>query len=133
MIVVEMIHDVRIIPMDGSPHLSSSVRQWLGDSRGHWEGDTLVVETTNFTDRTRFRGSDENLRLIERFSRVGPKTLLYRFTVDDPSGFTKPWTGEIPMVTSDGPMYEFACHEGNAAMMNMLNTARLAEKAAKQK
>jgi len=127
-IVVEMIHDVRVIPLDGSPHLNSSVRQWLGDSRGHWEGDTLVVDTTNFTDRTRFRGSDENLHVIERFTRVAPDTLRYQFTIDDPTAFTKPWTAEIPMGRSQGPAYEFACHEGNRAMENMLNTARLAEK-----
>jgi hypothetical protein len=132
-IVVEMIHDVRIIPIDGSPHPQAGVRQWLGDSRGHWEGDTLVVETTNFTDRTRFRGSDENLHVIERFTRTAPDTLLYRFTIDDPTAFTKPWTAEIPLATSDGSMYEFACHEGNAAMANMLNTARLAEKKAAEK
>jgi hypothetical protein len=127
-IVVEMIHDVRVIPLDGSPHLNSNVRQWLGDSRGHWEGDTLVVDTTNFTDKTRFRGSDENLHVIERFTRVVTETLLYEFTIDDPTAFVKPWTAEIPLGKSDGKMYEFACHEGNAAMANMLRTARLAEK-----
>ncbi len=131
-IVVEMIHDVRIIPIGVAPALDPKMRQWLGVSRGHWERDTLVVETTNFTDRTRFRGSDENLHVIERFTRTATNTLLYRFTIDDPTAFTQPWTGEIPMATSDGPMYEFACHEGNHAMENMLNTARLAEKAEKK-
>jgi hypothetical protein len=127
-IVIEMIHDVRVIPIAGRPPLSDNVRQFLGDSVGHWEGDVLVVDTTHFTDRTRFRGTDEKMHLIERFSRPGPNTLLYQFTVDDPTAYMKPWTAEIPMVKSEGPMYEFACHEGNAAMMNMLNTARLAEK-----
>jgi len=131
-IVIEMIHDVRIIPIDGATHPQSGVRQWLGESHGHWEGDTLVVDTTNFTDRTRFRGSDENLHVTERFTRTAPNTLLYKFTIDDPTAFTKPWTAEIPMMTSDGAMYEFACHEGNVALANMLNTARLAEKAAKK-
>jgi hypothetical protein len=130
-IAVEMIHDVRVIPIGkGTLPPVSGVRQWLGESHGHWEGDTLVVDTTNFTDRTRFRGSDENLRLTERFSRPKPGILLYQFTVDDPTAFAAPWSAEIPMATSEGPMYEFACHEGNSAMMNMLNTARLAEKAA---
>jgi hypothetical protein len=126
-IVVEMIHDVRIIPLNGKPH--GTVRQWLGDSTGHWDGNTLVVDTVNFTDRTRFRGSDENLHLTERFTRKGDM-LVYQFTIDDPTAFTKPWTGEMPMVKSDGAMYEFACHEGNAAMMNMLNTARITERKA---
>ena len=128
-IVVEMIHDVRIIPISAGP--VSTVPQWLGESRGHWEGDTLIVDTTNFTDRTRFRGSDDKMHLIERFTRTASDTLLYQFTVEDPSAFTAPWSAEIPMMTSDGPIYEFSCHEGNAAMMNMLNTARLAEKKAK--
>ena len=94
-IVIEMIHDVRIIPIDGSPHLPSSIRQWMGDSRGHWEGNTLVVDTTNFTDKSRFRGADENLHLTERFTRVNPSTVLYEFTVDDPTAFTKPWTARF--------------------------------------
>ncbi|HYA16008.1 MAG TPA: hypothetical protein VEF06_01010 [Bryobacteraceae bacterium] len=132
-IEIEMIHDTRIIPLDGSPHLPSNVEQWLGDSRGHWEGDTLVVETTNFTDKTRFRGSDEKLRLVERFTRTAPDVLTYQFTLDDPSAFTKPWTAEVPMVATPGPLYEFACHEGNEAIPNMLKTARTAEKKAAEK
>ncbi|HML17816.1 MAG TPA: hypothetical protein VK419_12355 [Bryobacteraceae bacterium] len=130
MMTIEMIHDVRIIPLDGRPHLDSSVRQWLGDSRGHWENDTLVVDTTNFTDKTHFRGSDENLHLIERFTRVDAETLLYQFTVDDPTAFTKPWTAELPMTQSHEMMYEFACHEGNFALEHMLSIAREEEKVA---
>ena len=129
MITVEMIHDVRIIPIGPARvEPASGVTQWLGESRGHWEGDTLVVDTTNFTSRTRFRGSDENLHLIERFSRSAPDTLLYQFTVDDPTAFTAAWSAEIPMVTSDGSVYEFACHEGNQALPNMLRIARGAER-----
>ena len=127
---VEMVHQVRRIPIDGSAHLPSNVRQWVGDSRGHWEGDTLVVDTTNFTDQTSVRGSDENLHLIERFTRVAPDTLLYRFTIDDPTAFTKPWTGEIPMAKIEGPIYEYACHEGNAGMSGILASARADEKRA---
>ena len=126
-IVVEMIHDVRIIPLDGRPHLASNIRQWLGDSRGHWEGDTLVVDTTNFTDKSRFRGADENLHLTERFTRVNPNMILYEFTVDDPTAFTKPWTAQIPMMKTKGPVFEYACHEGNYAMVDMLAGARAAE------
>jgi hypothetical protein len=129
-IVIEMIHDVRIIPIDGSPHLPSSIRQWMGDSRGHWEGNTLVVDTTNFTDKSRFRGADENLHLTERFTRVNPNTVLYEFTVDDPTAFTKPWTAQIPMTKTKGPVFEYACHEGNYAMVDILAGARAAEKKA---
>ena len=131
-ILIEMIHDVRIVPLDGRPHLPSNVPQWLGDPRGHWEGDTLVVDTTNFTDKTAFRGSDWNLHLIERFTRVDPDTLIYRFTIDNPTAFTKPWTAEIPMLKASGPIYEFACHEGNYGMINILRTARAEEKAAEE-
>jgi hypothetical protein len=128
-IYVEMIHDVRIIPLNGRPHISGRIRQWMGDPVGHWEGDTLVVDTTNFTAKTHHRGSDENLHLIERFTRTGPNTIRYRFTIDDPTAFTKPWTGEIIMVQTKGPLYEYACHEANYSMGNMLRAARVAEKA----
>jgi hypothetical protein len=132
MITIEMIHEVRIISMDGRSHLPQTIRKWLGDSVGHWENNTLVVDTTNFTDKTQFRGSDENLHLIERFTRTGPDTILYEFTVDDPTAFVKPWKAEIPMRQAPGPMYEFACHEGNFALARMLSIARDAEqKAAK--
>lgn len=132
-ILMEMIHDARVIPLDGRPHLPANVAQWLGDSRGRWEGDTLVVETTNFTGKTNFRGSGENLRVVERFTRVDESTLLYRFTVDDPQSFTKPWSGEIPMKKAPGPIFEYACHEGNLSMANILSAARAEEKAAAQK
>lgn len=129
-IVVEMIHDVRIIPLDGRPHISSAIRQWMGDSIGHWEGDTLVVDTTNFTDKTHFRGSDRNLHVIEHFTRTGADTIQYRFTIDDSTAFTKPWTGEIAMSRAPGRIYEYACHEGNYSLANMLAGARAQEKAA---
>jgi hypothetical protein len=129
-IVIEMIHDVRIIPLDGRPHLPSNIRQWMGDSRGHWDGNTLVVDTTNFTEKTRFRGADENLHLTERFTRVSPDVVLYEFTVDDPTAFTKPWTARIPMRQAKGPVFEYACHEGNYAMVDILAGARTAERKA---
>jgi hypothetical protein len=133
MIVIEMIHDVRIIPTDGRPHLPSNIRQWAGDSRGHWEGNTLVVDTTNFSNKTSFRGSDENLHLVERFTRAGPDTILYEFTVDDPSAFTKLWSAQIPMAKMEGPLVEYACHEGNYAMAGILGGARAEEKAKAEK
>ncbi len=128
-ILIEMIHDFRIIPLDGRPHLPANIRQWMGDSRGHWEGDTLVVDTTNFNEKNPFRGSDKNLHLTERFTRVDADTIMYRFTVDDPTAFTKPWTGEAPLSRTRGPLYEYACHEGNYGMANILTGARADEKA----
>ena len=140
-IMVEMIHDVRIIPLDGRPHLPPNVRQWMGDPRGHWEDNTLVVETTNFTNKTSdvgagmqratFRGSDDRLRLIERFTRVDPDTIFYEFTVDDPTAFTKPWTAQVPMRRTSERLYEYACHEGNYAMTGVLAGARAEEKKAR--
>jgi hypothetical protein len=130
-IVVEMIHDVRTISTDGRPHLPATVRQWMGDPRGHWEGNTLVVDTTNFTDKTNFRGSGENLHLIERFTRTGPNQLMYEFTVNDPASFTRPWTVQIPMAKTDGPLFEYACHEGNYGMEGMLRGARQQERETK--
>lgn len=127
-IVVEMIHDVRMIPLDGRPHLPPGIRQWMGDPRGRWEGNTLVVDTTNFTDKTRFRGADENLHLTERFTRVNANAILYEFTVDDPTAFMHPWTAQIPMTRSKGPIFEYACHEGNYALVDILAGARRAEK-----
>jgi len=120
----EMIHDARVVPLDGRPHVPSAVRLLLGDSRGRWEGDTLVVETTNFTNKTTVRGSGEGLRLVERFTRTGPSTLLYEFTVDDPASFTKPWSAVLPMTKTDDRLYEYACHEGNYAMTGILRGAR---------
>ena len=129
-ILVEMIHDVRLIPLDGRPHPSGGVRQWMGDSSGRWEGDTLVVETTNFTGKTAFRGSGRNLRVVERFTRVAEDTLLYGFTAEDPETWARPWTAEVPMKTTLGPVVEFACHEGNYSMYNALNGARADEQQA---
>ncbi|HXP88497.1 MAG TPA: hypothetical protein VN841_27455 [Bryobacteraceae bacterium] len=133
----EQIHDMRMIPLDNRPHVDKGIRQWLGDSRGHWEGDTLVVETTNFSSETAFRGVEfgrfnhsENMHLTERFTRVAPDTLLYSFTVDDPAAFTHPWTAEIPSEKIDGPIFEYACHEGNYGMTGILSGARGAEEKA---
>ena len=128
-ILVEMIHDARVVPLDGRPHLPQNVRQWLGDSRGHWEGNTLVVDTTNFTDKTNFRGSSENLHIIERFTRADENTLLYQFTIEDPTTWAKPWSVEIPMKKTQGPLYEYACHEGNYGMAGVLAGARAEERA----
>jgi hypothetical protein len=114
-ILNEMIHDARIVPMDGRPH--GNIRQWMGDSRGHWEGDTLVVDTINFTDKTGFRGSSENLHLVERFTRVDGDTIDYRYTADDPMTWARPWTAALPMKKTNGPIYEYACHEGNDRTM----------------
>ena len=124
MILVEMVHDARIIRTDGSPHLPAAIRKWTGDSIGHWEGATLLVDTSNFTDKTRFRGSGENLHVIERFTRVDHNTILYRVTVDDPESFAKPWMLEYPFIATAGPIYEYACHEGNYAMPDILGGAR---------
>ena len=127
-IMQEMIHDVRIIPTDGRPHAPSNIRELMGDSRGHWEGNTLVVDTTNFTDRNPFRGSGENLHVVERFTRTDPDTVLYSFTVDDPTTWAHAWTAEVPMTRIDGPIFEYACHEGNYGMPNNLSGARAEEK-----
>jgi len=126
LILVEMVHDARIIRMNAT-HAPSSVRQWFGDSIGKWEGDTLVVDTTNFTDKTRFRGSSENLHVVERFTRISQNDILYKVTLDDPTTFTKPWTIEYPFVATKGPIYEYACHEGNYAMTDILGGARKAD------
>jgi len=127
-ILNEMIHDARVIPLDGRPHVPQSIRLWMGDSRGRWDGDTLVVDTTNFTDQTPFRGSGPNLHLTERFTRMDAETLLYQFTVDDPESFTRPWTAAIPSVRTTGPILEYACNEGNYGMSGLLSAARAEEK-----
>jgi hypothetical protein len=126
----------RIVPLDRRPHISSGIRQWLGDSRAHWEGDTLVVETTNLTDRVHERrrsntvfGGSGQMTLVERFTRTDADTIDYRFTVTDPAVFTRPWTAAIPMRKIPGPIYEYACHEGNYALPNILRGAREVEKA----
>ncbi len=128
MIMMEMVHDARIVRIGGT-HLPKHIRPWMGDSIGHWEGDTLVVETTNFPPQQNFRGSSENLHVVERFRRVDAKTINYRFTVTDPTTFTAPFTGEIPFQAMDELIYEYACHEGNYAMANVLSGARNEEKA----
>jgi hypothetical protein len=125
-ILTEMVHDARIVRMNAE-HAPPTIRKWMGDSIGRWEGDTLVVDTTNFTDKTRYRGSTQNLHIVERFTRADPKTLLYRFTVEDPDTWATPWTGEYPWPATGELMYEYACHEGNYAMGNILRGARLKE------
>ena len=126
----EMIHEHRMVPLDGRPHADANIRMWQGDSRGHWEGNSLVVETTNFNDKRNFQGSSENMRLIERFTRVAADTLVYEYTVDDPSMFTKQWTVRLPMAKNAEPIYEYACHEGNYALPHALEGERNIEKAA---
>jgi len=126
-ILHEMIHDARIIPLDGRPHISPAIRQWFGDSRGRWEGNTLVVDTKHFTDKVSFRGSTEDLHLIERFTRTDASTVRYEFTIDDPKTFTKKWTAAIPMTNTDEQIFEYACHEGNYGMVNLLKGARVLE------
>ena len=131
----EMIHEARVIPLDGRPHIDKNIRQWLGDSVGHWEGDTLVVDTTNYPDKAIMApinccpGSGANLHVIERFRRVDAETIDYQYTVDDPTTYTKSWTVSIPMTKSTEPLYEYACHEGNYGMKNLLSGARAQEKA----
>jgi hypothetical protein len=128
----EMIHDARVVAMDGRPHLSSNIRQWKGDSIGHWEGDTLVIDTTNFTDQTPYAGA-QNLHVIERLSRVDNDTIRYQFTVEDPGMWIKPWSGETYFSKVNGLIYEYACHEANYGLANTLSGARVAEKEASQK
>jgi hypothetical protein len=132
---VEMIHDARVIHLDGRPHLPPAIRRWMGDSVGRWIGDTLEVDTTNFNDAGGFYGDaggnfgwDRNLHLIERLRLLDPETLLYQFDVDDPTAFTRPWKGELTMTRSSGRIYEYACHEGNYSLANMLRGYRAAER-----
>ena len=135
-ILQEMIHEVRIIPLDRRPHIDQNVRQWMGDSRGHWQGDTLVVETSNFNEHiinnsfNCCRGAGANLHVVEHFRRVAAGTIDYRYTVDDPSTWTRPWTVSVPMTRTESPIYEYACHEGNYGMFGILSGARAQEKAA---
>jgi hypothetical protein len=135
MLLLEMNHDVRIVPLDGRPHLPPQLTTWLGDARGHWEGPTLVIESTNFTPKVaafsarigasgREYGSAEHLRLIERFTRIDARTLQYEFTVDDPSTFTRAFTGRLPMNLTDQLIYEYACHEGNYGLQDILRGGR---------
>jgi hypothetical protein len=136
MIHNEMVHTARIVPLDGGPHLPPQFRLWSGDSRGHWEGDTLVVDTTNFNDQTwnQFSGwswaADKNLHVVERFTLADPDTVLYRFTVEDPTTWTRPWTAVVPLHRTRNLMYEYACHEGNIGMVGILRGARAEERKA---
>jgi hypothetical protein len=133
-ITYEMVHDTRVIPLDGRPHVSAAIRQYLGDARGHWEGDTLVVETTNFTDKTPYRGSSKDLTLVERFTPLGPDTLEWSVTFDDPHTWTRPWSFAMNLTHDESqPPFEYACHEGNYGMRNMLSAARAEEATAKKK
>jgi len=127
--LMEMAHAARIIPLNGGPHIGSDIRQWLGDSRGHWEGETLVVETKNYSRKSYFQGAAENLEITERFTRVAPDVLEYEVTVNDPSTWTKPWSAMIPLRQSEDAVFEYACHEGNIGMEGILSGARALEKA----
>jgi len=129
----EMIHNSRIVPLDGRPHVPSTLRQWAGDSRGHWEGDTLVIDTTNFSTKSDFMGSHENLHLTERISRADADTLDYEFTIDDPKTWTAPWTAMVPMKLKNEMIFEYACHEGNDAIPYMLRGHRFEEREAAAK
>ena len=122
----EMVHNARIIPTDGRPH--GAAPMWTGDSRGHWEGDTLVVETLNFKRETSLQGSTAQTKVVERFTRVDPKTIDYRFTVEDPTSYARPWTASMPLRAIDELLYEYACHEGNYGMMDVLRGARFRDK-----
>jgi len=126
------VHTVRVVPLDGRPALDDSLRQWSGDSRGHWEGETLVVETTNFDAKRGWRGSTPGMRLVERFTRVDADTLEYEFTVTDPDTWMAPWTVQLPMRRNELQLFEYACHEGNYAMDAMLGGARADERKAAQ-
>ena len=132
-ITYEMIHDTRVIPLGGRAHVDSSIRQYLGDARGHWEGPTLVVETTNFNDKVPFRGSSRDLKMIERFTALGPDTLEWSVTFDDPHTWTEPWTFAMNLTHDESqPLFEYACHEGNYGLHNILSEARAEEAAAKR-
>jgi hypothetical protein len=127
-ITYEMIHDTRVIPIGSGAHVGAAIRGYEGDARGHWEGDTLVVDTTNFSDKTNYRGSGETLHLVERFRRDGA-SLQYEVTVDDPHTWVKPWTAALTLERQpDGSLFEYACHEGNNSMRNILSAARAAER-----
>ena len=131
-ILQEMMYEARMIPLDPRPHLASGIRGYMGDSRGHWEGDSLVIDTTNFIGVDDFYGADENMHLTERLTRTDADTILYQFTVNDPTAFTKPWSGEIPMRKSDEGIFDYECHEGNYSIVDILSGARAAEAKAAQ-
>jgi hypothetical protein len=128
MILTEMIHDARVISLDRRTHLPATIRQWKGDSIGRWDGETLIVDTTNFTDKTTFHGSGGELHVVERFALSDTDTLTYKFTIDDPASFLRPWSAESAMSRSDRPMFEYACHEANYSMSNVLKGARYGER-----
>lgn len=128
----EQIHDARIVPTDGRQPISQSIRQWMGDSRGRWDGDTLVVETTHFNGKASYQGSSDELVLVERFTRIGAETITYEYTITDPTIYVRPWTAALDLKPLEGDMYEFACHEGNYGMEGILAGARADEKAAVQ-
>jgi len=132
-LVHEIDHSTRVIPTDGRPHVPQNIRLWQGDSVGHWEGNTLVVDTTNFTNLTNYRGTGEKLHLIERFSRSADDTMIYQFTVEDPTTWAKAWTAEVPWTKTKGPVYEWACHEGNTMISTILRGARVADAEAAKK
>jgi hypothetical protein len=129
----EIDHSTRVIPTDGRPHVPQNIRQWQGDSVGHWEDNTLVVDTTNFTNLTAYRGSSEKLHLVERFTRAADDTIIYQFTVEDPATWAKSWTAEVPWTKTKGPVYEYACHEGNTMISTILRGARVIEEETAQK
>ncbi len=129
----EIDHSTRVIPTDGRPHVPQNIRLWQGDSVGHWEGNTLVVDTRNFTNLSAYRGSSEKLHLVERFTRTADDTMIYQFTVEDPTTWAKPWTAEVPWTKTKGPVYEWACHEGNTMISTILRGARVAEQEAAEK
>jgi hypothetical protein len=132
-ILQEMMYEARMIPLNGGPHLAPSVRGYMGDSRGRWEGETLVIDTTNFIGKDDFYGADDHMHLTERLSRTDADTIMYRFTVDDPTAFIKPWSGEIPMRKSDEGIFDYECHEGNYSIVDILSGARAAEQKAAEK
>jgi hypothetical protein len=126
-IIHELGHEVRVIPLDGRPHVGSHLRQWLGDSRGRWDGETLVIETSNFSSKSNFMGSNEKLSLVERFTRLSPTTIKYEFTVNDPTTWTRPWTAMISLKHTDDKIYEYGCHEGNTGLDGILSGRRTEE------
>jgi hypothetical protein len=132
MILAEMVHDARIVRMN-QEHLPQNIRKWMGDSVGRWEGDTLVIDTTNFNDSPALRQADRNLHVVERFTRLDSGRLRYQFTVEDPTVWTAPWSGEYPWVATDQPLYEYACHEANYSFGGILRGARLLEAEAAKK
>jgi hypothetical protein len=129
-IMTEMVHEARIVPLDGRPHLPAAIRRWMGDSRGRWEGDTLVVETANFSSKNPYRGATAEMRLVERFRRTADNMLEYEFTVSDAATWTRPWTGRIPLQRLDEQIYEYACHEANYGMEGILKGTRAEEREA---